>query len=282
MALVQTLPTEEMTERRLLTCKEEFAKLINTNQPLAKFLIGISKFQRTAHYTFFSSPVGVLDLNVVMGKLYHECSEAKNELKVNGRDDLLFIELTDILIYTLMFVSHVIDMYSEDYVENSSGIKPATRDELFEQFEQKISDSLLRYADPAKIQRYKSNLTMDESEPNGVPAIESRLDFVTNSFVYKMFCAINFSYHRPDKKSDIESCMESAVEAITMIITMQEQMLFSKLGTQRKEINKVYGVELPETIEPDNICSVLKDMYFYKISRFLSFVDKTFANRFSI
>ena len=44
MALVQTLPTEEMTERRLLTCKEEFAKLINTNQPLAKFLIGISNF----------------------------------------------------------------------------------------------------------------------------------------------------------------------------------------------------------------------------------------------
>jgi hypothetical protein len=65
-----------------------------------------------------------------MGKLYHECSEAKNELTVNGRDDLLFIELTDILIYILMFVSHVIDMYSEDYVENSSGIKPATRDEL--------------------------------------------------------------------------------------------------------------------------------------------------------
>lgn len=282
MALVQTLPTEEMTERRLLTCKEEFAKLINTNQPLAKFLIGISKFQRTAHYTFFSSPVGVLDLNVVMGKLYHECAEAKNELKINGRDDLLFIELTDILIYTLMFVSHVIDMHSDDYVENSSGIKPFTRDELFEQFEQKISTSLLCHSDPHKVKGYQSNLTLDESAPHGVAAIESRLDFITNSFVYSMFCAINFSYHRPDKQSDIDSCMESAVEVITMIITMQQQMLFSKLGTQHKEIKSTYGVTLPATIEPENISSVLKDMYFYKISRFLSFVDKTFANRFSI
>ena len=282
MALVQTLPPKEMTQDRLLACKEEFAKLIDPSQPLTKFLIGISKFQRTAHYTFFSSPVGVLDLNVVMGKLYHECAEAHNEVKLNGRDDLFFIELTDILIYTLMFVSHVIDMHSDDYTENASSITKNSRDELFTKFERELTDSLLQYAVPAKIYQQRSNITMHESAPNGVEGMLARLDFITNTFIYEMFCSINFSYHRPDKKSDIDTCIKKAVEAITLIITVHQQMMFSELGKQRELLKDTYGVSVPSEITPMDISKILKSMYYYKISRFVSFVDKTFANGFSI